>query len=992
MKLNWRNIVFVSCILLLVGIQVAVASPYQYISGIPVSVHFFLLVNLFQLSIAIAMMIEIKKTSPSSVWDNNNIANLLNILHTLALVVILDQLYSSTSHYILSIIGALYTFAVLMVVVTEYLLIKPLTSKKNILKIKYVLFCIFVSTSLWCIFIPLLSLELPQFKYPSFLVFFWFFYAFIIITFTYIAFMISRGYEKIGFVQKPFFAAGSGMVAIISALISITYLTRTEFATYFYYLVFYFIVSGFTSIYYLKFIVEYPSLLQPKWKSLMPFDLPKIAAAITLTFLAASVYFTTKEAPNSVIYQNIPYSLIAAFLLFLFIGILMIFTYLKTLTATTKLRYWKYLGYGLYIHLTVTFYVLSLISLSWNTMTSNSRLLGALFGVVTFFFYLFFALDLRAILADQKIQSVIGWLDVSRYLVTFFSFFFIVLFCISFAYDKLSLLKGIELTSYPALLFFIAFFLIAFGTYLSITHKGFEEILKKNIWSELSYLAAFAVFLLVYLLFTSTLTVNLERFPYHNLAFIGYFLVLIIEILSVKSLAQKFDNPKEKKEDIVHLLNLHAHNYLRTDYLEDLWDVALERYVAKNGVKKLGFDLAKRRFDLAKIDEKTRLAIAVSILLGMYQVPNVEKITVLKRSLDETKEEIVNNLEEKILLLPEDLRSAFDERAYYPILYEKAINELLSHFKTFISLNELRMIFDRLKRREELFSCVSFEVDEIRIKEGTKISRQDFLKLFRLYLEAIGEEFPFKRCLLHGLVKEEVNKELQTITVGDVLDIVPTGLKELDMVMEGGLVKGSTTLLIAEETKAKHRVLISFINQALKAGTFAIYATSKRPSQQILGELRMETERLENFEILDLYEPIHTEERVTEVAEAENRIIVPFSKLLFQRSLVKAIKSKPRDAPKIVIMDVYDEFSRYFNPKEILELLQQQVEGFKRWNCTSLITLDPYSYLTKKEGLEEVKKNFDNIIILSGGDKDTSVFIEKLYHGTPFGHISHLPW
>jgi hypothetical protein len=67
----------------------------------------------------------------------------------------------------------------------------------------------------------------------------------------------------------------------------------------------------------------------------------------------------------------------------------------------------------------------------------------------------------------------------------------------------------------------------------------------------------------------------------------------------------------------------------------------------------------------------------------------------------------------------------------------------------------------------------------------------------------------------------------------------------------------------------------------------------------------------------------------------------------------------------------------------VQKILQAQIDGLKRWNCTCLIVLDPYSYLIRKEGEEEVKKNFDNVMILSGEDKDASVFIEKLYHGTP---------
>ena len=142
--------------------------------------------------------------------------------------------------------------------------------------------------------------------------------------------------------------------------------------------------------------------------------------------------------------------------------------------------------------------------------------------------------------------------------------------------------------------------------------------------------------------------------------------------------------------------------------------------------------------------------------------------------------------------------------------------------------------------------------------------------------------------------------------------------------------------------------------------------------------------------VIDLYEYIHTEERITNLQEEEHRIIVPLNKILFQRSIVKAIKSHPKGDPKIVVIDVYDDFSRYYSPEEILEILQSQIEGLKRWNCTCLIALDPYSYLIRMKGVEEVKKNFDNVLILSGEDKAATVFIEKLYHGTPSKQYSQI--
>ncbi|MEA2033363.1 MAG: ATPase domain-containing protein [Euryarchaeota archaeon] len=723
----------------------------------------------------------------------------------------------------------------------------------------------------------------------------------------------------------------------------------------------------------------------------MPFDLPKVTATITLAFLAVSLYFTAKEYPNFVIYQNIPYIFVGTFLLPVFLGIILISTYLKTISSRTKLRYWGYLKHGLYIHLTVTLYVFSLLFLSWNNAASTTKILFAMFGLASFAFYMFFALDLRKIIEDLKIEPIFDTLDISRYIVSLYSWFFLIFFAIAFTYGRTFEVMGFELVSYPVILFFIAFFLIAFITHLSVTHKGFEEIMRKNIWSELSYISAFIAFLLVYLIYSS-LNTYIQRFPYHDFFFIGYFLVLIIEIASIRTLGLESKYTKTGEEDIVHLLNSHAHNFLRTDYLEDLWKKTLDKYVAEDEVTRIRFDPSGRRFDLEKTDEPTRLKISVAILLGMHKLQDMEKIAILKKSIEETKGEIAEILKEKVLILPEDLRCVFDESVYYPILYERVVNNLLKRLKAFVPFSEQRKIFNRLKRRDEKFKCIRFEKDEIRIKEGTKFSRDEFLKLFRLYLESVEEKFPFKRFLLHELVREEIKRELEPydITVGELLDIVPTGLKEMDEIMAGGLSKRSSTLLIAEETKTKHKVLLSFIEQGLREGNNVIYATSKRPFQQITGELLIDFDELRNFTIIDLYENIYTEERVSKLVEEEHRIIVPLSKILFQRSIVKTIKSQPKGESKIVVIDVYDDFSRYFSSKDMLEILEKQIEGLKRWNCTSLIAIDPYSYLMKKEGVEEVKKNFDNVMVLSGEDKDVSVFIEKLCHGTPSKHIIHL--
>jgi KaiC/GvpD/RAD55 family RecA-like ATPase len=572
-------------------------------------------------------------------------------------------------------------------------------------------------------------------------------------------------------------------------------------------------------------------------------------------------------------------------------------------------------------------------------------------------------------------------LDILRYTVSLSSWFFLIFFGISFTYGKTFAVFGFELVSYPTILFLITFSLIALGAYLNTTHKHLKEIREGVIRGNASYIAAFIAFLLVYLIYASSST-YIQRFPLRDLFFIGYFLAMVCGIASILTLRREPKYKETGEEDIVSLLNSRARHFFRTDYLEGLWKTAVARYVGEERII-ICFDPSGRRFNLENADEPTRHKIAVWILLEMHNLPDMEKVG--SKTIEETKEEIAVILKDKVLMLPEDLRSQFDVDEYYPLLYEKVVNKLIRHLEAFIPSAEQNEIFNRLKRRDEKYGCIRFEWDEIRMKEGTRFSRDDFFALFKHYLESLEDKFPFKPFLLYELIREKIKKELgpYDITVGNLLDIVPTGLEEMDKVMGGGLAKGSSTLLIAEETKTKHKILLAFIKQGLRARNSVIYATAKRPAQQIQGELLIDFDELQNFMLLDLYENIFTEKRVYKMVEEEHRIIVPLNKILFQRSIVKTIKSYPKDLPKIVVIDVYDNFSRYYSPEEVQKILQDQIDGLKRWNCTSLIAINPHSYLMRKEDVEVVKKNFDNVMILSGDDKAASVFIEKLYHGTP---------
>jgi len=963
---------------------------------VPPLIHFLLLLNLFQSTVGIIMVLQVKKILVSPVWTDICAANLFGMIHPLVLAMILNENYAVLNTNILVLIVLLYTLAVFLVNTTIYFVIKPILKKKiNFLDRKNILLYA-IPIIIWYLFLRFTSfIKFPNFQHTTIFYIFLFFYFFIILYFIYYVFTLSKTYSKKGFVSKPAFFAGIG--GIFTFLYFILIFTKINFNLYYYYLSSLFICVIFAVTYYLRFGIEYPSLLQPKWKTYMPFDLVKVTAAVTLAFLALSLFFTVMEHGNDYfisLLENISYPFF--FLLLIpFSAIILILTHTKALASKTKLKYWNYMRYGLYIHLIATFYVLCLAFLLWENSNSVEQLIFSVIFALSFAFYLFFALDLRKISKGVGIKQVFNKIVITRYIVSLYSLFFLLLFSISFTCKRdIQIFGAVNLESYPFFTFFALFFLIAFVAYLNVSHKGFDAVMQKNIWTGLSYISSFAIFISVYLIFI--FKADTQFFPLRDLFFIAYFTVLIIEIAAIKSLIrekkvvkEELEEEKKRKEDISDILNTYANKFFRADYLEDLWQKTVDRYVPEDEVAKIGFDASKRRFHLEKIDGHTRLKIAVAILIGMHEFPGIERSGILKKSIEETKEEIEEVLKEKLLMLPEDLRSQFDEDVYYPILYEKEVNTMIRHVEAFIPFTEQEKIFDRLKMRDEKFKCISFENEEIRITHGTRFSRGEFLELFKFYLESLEDIFPFRRFLLYELIREEIKEGLVPygITISELLDVVPTGVEKMDEIIAGGLVKRSSTLLITEETKTKHAILLSFIKQGLEEGTKVIYATSRRPFQQVMGELRIDFKGLKELLIIDLYEDIYTEERVYKVVEEEHRLIVPLNKVLFQRNIVKTIKSHPKDVPKIVVIDVYDDFSKYHRSDEILELLQKQIDGFKRWNCTSLITINPNSYLIKREGEEVVKKNFDNVMILSGSDKDASVFIERLYHGTPSRQI-----
>lgn len=106
----------------------------------------------------------------------------------------------------------------------------------------------------------------------------------------------------------------------------------------------------------------------------------------------------------------------------------------------------------------------------------------------------------------------------------------------------------------------------------------------------------------------------------------------------------------------------------------------------------------------------------------------------------------------------------------------------------------------------------------------------------------------------------------------------------------------------------------------------------------------------------------------------EGRQIISTSLIQVKQAVVTDIKKHSKEAHKRVVLDIYSDLARYQNLQEIYDLIIKQVDGFKRWNCTSIVTLAP------NLSTDELERHFDNVLSLTDV---ATIRIKKLFGGKP---------
>ena len=118
----------------------------------------------------------------------------------------------------------------------------------------------------------------------------------------------------------------------------------------------------------------------------------------------------------------------------------------------------------------------------------------------------------------------------------------------------------------------------------------------------------------------------------------------------------------------------------------------------------------------------------------------------------------------------------------------------------------------------------------------------------------------------------------------------------------------------------------------------------------------------------------HTDNVVHIPIKKDDRQIISTSLIQVKQAVVADVKKHSKDVHKRIVLDIYTDLAKYQNTDEILDLVKKQVEGFRRWNVTSIITLAP------DLATDELERHFDNVMVLSDV---ATIKIKKLFGGKP---------
>ncbi len=890
--------ILILILLLIINLSLKISSET------PVFLNFFLYIMGIQIYITFLMMIEDIRITKAKIWRYIIFGTFFCIIITFSHGYLL-YIFLNIDKLLIIILAIIFTILYILTHflanITLYILSREVTKKKiNFFRKEYLLGYISALVG-----VDIFRKIIPHIKFPAYpnyeLIYYYIIVSSIIlISFVYALFKIAMKYRDVGFVYRPYIVGAFGIISLLlSIFLVLAIYIQIPYKEALFYPMFLYISSYILSVaFYETFGIEYPSLVNPKIRIIIPINILKFSKILITTFL---IFVLISELK-----QPIDYKFIVA------LSLISLVAYIREIVNNfykrTSIRYWKVLDVGLFFHAIATLILVSILVVK--------NIIYTIIILFSYIFYIIYIYDLRELSKKTtiKIKSNEGniLITILYLLVIWFSILIL----------KERFVESISIVHVEKLIFAsIALFLVTFPILILKSREGYGRVFELTKWSNLGYILSFLIFIGATYLYLSSKDVMLSFF------ILLYLLSFITELISIRELTRIEYVQREPIDDILELLNEHLKYWIRIDIIKDLVNKILQKYALDDVI----VTIEDRKINI-RGSEKDKITVSAALLLEMYRQENLKDKTILSKNVDDIKREIENILKEKVLLLPDDIKKEFDCEKVYADLFEKSIVELCDKFSSFMPLEDLVKIKNRIIE-----------------KLSGKISKKEFLQHFKSFLKMLREHFPHANEVFNELIVDYTNEKLKPFgfKIHEFLEIVPIGIEEYDE-KYGGVSVGDNILLISEEKILEEDIIFKFLNKGVQEGDVGIYLTAEYSCDEVFEKIS------KNIFVLKV-----SLSKRDEIKEEDNCIILPIKPLIIQRYFAKVVKSIEGDVHKRVVVDVYPLLYKYLGWSNIKPMLLRQLEGLKRRKCTSLFVIN--SMIFKKYG-EDIEKHVDIII------------------------------
>ncbi|MFH1365700.1 MAG: ATPase domain-containing protein [archaeon] len=221
------------------------------------------------------------------------------------------------------------------------------------------------------------------------------------------------------------------------------------------------------------------------------------------------------------------------------------------------------------------------------------------------------------------------------------------------------------------------------------------------------------------------------------------------------------------------------------------------------------------------------------------------------------------------------------------------------------------------------------------------------------------------------LVKKEPYKRIkvgpQKISKNLVEERIPSGIRNLDPLIEGGIEKNSVNLLVGSSGTGKSIFSVQFLLEGIKNNENCLYITFEEKKKEVYMNMRdfgWDLEKLESQEKFLFLE--YTPKKIKTMLDEGGGII---ESIIFDKKI------------KRIVIDSISSFELLFD--DGLKKRESSLSLFnllRKWNCTSLLTYEGEALKGKEDVSKTLEFETDSIILLYfiRTNKERERFIEIL--------------